>query len=472
MTLQGKILVNLAVVLAVAQASAAIALFSLKGLSHSAETTLDRSSRAIEMAGQLDALAANIRLGQRGLIYFAMQNDMKESAAQLKAFETADAEAHRVIGKLRDLLDTDAERQHLATYQEALRVFEEHGVQAKAFVDAGRPQDAATALRSSRAQAVATVESANALKKTEREASDKGLENIRTTAARAAWTVAATMFLLVALGGVLWGVIRGVVKHLRIVSAQVSQGSRQLRAAAGQMCSASDTLARSASEQAASLQETSASTEQITAIARQNASNSGSATGLMARVDKEVGEANSSLDVMMGSIEDIGSSSQKVAKIIKVIDEIAFQTNILALNAAVEAARAGEAGMGFAVVADEVRNLAQRSAQAAQDTAALIEESIGHSKGGRTRFEGVAEAIRNITQSASSVRKLVDAVGVGSQEQTRGVEQIAKAILALQQLTQGSAAGAEEVASSSEELNAQAESLASAVRELDGIIGG
>ncbi|SPE41427.1 Putative sensory transducer protein (fragment) [Candidatus Sulfopaludibacter sp. SbA3] len=164
----------------------------------------------------------------------------------------------------------------------------------------------------------------------------------------------------------------------------------------------------------------------------------------MARVEKEVGEANASLDAMVGSMQDISSASEKVAKIIKVIDEIAFQTNILALNKAMEAARAGEAGMGFAVVADDVRNLAQRSAQAARDTAAVIEESIGHSQGGRRCFEAVAKAIRNITH---------------------------RAILALQELTQGTSAGAEEVASSREELNAQAECLESAVRELDGIIG-
>jgi methyl-accepting chemotaxis protein/methyl-accepting chemotaxis protein-1 (serine sensor receptor) len=166
----------------------------------------------------------------------------------------------------------------------------------------------------------------------------------------------------------------------------------------------------------------------------------------------------------------INSSSEKISKIIKVIDEIAFQTNILALNAAVEAARAGEAGMGFAVVADEVRNLAQRSAQAARDTAGLIEESIAKSNDGKTKLEQVAKAVRSITESSGKVKTLVDEVKLGSQEQARGIEQVAKAITQMERVTQATAASAEESASASEELTAQSEALREIVVELAGMV--
>jgi methyl-accepting chemotaxis protein len=155
-----------------------------------------------------------------------------------------------------------------------------------------------------------------------------------------------------------------------------------------------------------------------------------------------------------------------------VIDEIAFQTYILALNAAVEAARAGVAGAGFAVVADEVRSLAQRSAQAAKDTALLIEESIAKSNAGAVKLEQVAVVIGRITESAARVKILVDEVNLGSREQARGIEQVLKAIQQMEQVTQGSAANSEENAAASEELAAQAESMDNIAHQLRAVVEG
>jgi len=169
---------------------------------------------------------------------------------------------------------------------------------------------------------------------------------------------------------------------------------------------------------------------------------------------------------------EINTQSDKISKIIKVIDEIAFQTNILALNAAVEAARAGEAGMGFAVVADEVRNLAQRCAQAAKDTTALIEESIAKSSGGKTKVDQVAATIHAVTSEASRIKELVEQVNQGSAEQARGLDQISKAISQMEQVTQSTAATAEESAAAAEELNAQSDTLRSVVNRLSAMIGG
>jgi methyl-accepting chemotaxis protein/methyl-accepting chemotaxis protein-1 (serine sensor receptor) len=169
---------------------------------------------------------------------------------------------------------------------------------------------------------------------------------------------------------------------------------------------------------------------------------------------------------MVASMSAIQESSNKVAKIIKTIDEIAFQTNILALNAAVEAARAGEVGMGFAVVADEVRNLAQRSAQAARDTQTLIEESIANSKSGAARVQNVETAIGSIAESVSKVKGLVDEVSESSRQQAQGIGQVSQAIAQMEKVTQTTAATAEESAAASEELNAQAETSRELVAEL------
>ena len=207
-------------------------------------------------------------------------------------------------------------------------------------------------------------------------------------------------------------------------------------------------------------------------MARKNSENSRTAAELMTQSQQKFVQTNQSLDQSVVAMDEISTQSGKIAKIIKVIDEIAFQTNMLSLNAAVEAARAGEAGLGFAAVADEVRNLAQRCAHAAKDTAALIEEAIAKSNDGKLKVDEVATAIRAITEETAKVNTLVDEVNLGSQEQARGIEQIGKAISQMEQVTQKTAANAEEGASAAEELTAQSESLKDIVERLTAMVGG
>ena len=286
------------------------------------------------------------------------------------------------------------------------------------------------------------------------------------------WTWTILLIGAAAGGGLAFIIVRGIDGALGMSASELSEGARQLASAASQVSLSSQALAQGSSEQAASLEETSASSEEINSMARRNTDNTQAAAAEMVKAEIAVGDANNRLDQMVASMKEITSSSNKIAKIIKVIDEIAFQTNILALNAAVEAARAGEAGMGFAVVADEVRNLAQRCAQAAKETAALIEESIGKSTVGGKHLDLVAEGMKTITASAIIVKKLVDEVNMGSQEQSRGIEQIGKAITQMEQLTQRSAATAEESAAAAEELNAQSVTLNDVVERLTALVGG
>jgi len=281
----------------------------------------------------------------------------------------------------------------------------------------------------------------------------------------------AVLLLTAAIGlGVAW-VVRGVTRSLQATTAQLRAGAEQVAAAAEQVSTSAQALSEGATEQAASLEETSASMEELAAMTRQNADHSGQAAGLMAEVDGQVARSNEALTRMVASMSGIQESSTRVSKIIKTIDEIAFQTNILALNAAVEAARAGEAGMGFAVVADEVRNLAQRSAQAARDTTDLIEESSRNAQSGAATLDLVAGAIAEITTSVNRVKALVDQVSAASREQTQGIDQVTQAVSQMEQVTQTTAATAEESAAASEELNAQAETTMQAVGELSRLVG-
>src|SRR5574340_857404 len=274
------------------------------------------------------------------------------------------------------------------------------------------------------------------------------------------WTVAIALILAFAgVGAVSTVVIRNVARTLQQSVVALNEGSEQVASAASQVASSSQSLAQGSSEQAASLQESSASSEEIHAMARKNSENSRAAAELVSLSRAKFVETNAMLNEMVAAMAEIKTQSDNISKILKVIDEIAFQTNILALNAAVEAARAGEAGMGFAVVADEVRKLAQRCAQAAKDTAGLIEESITKSNEGSERLNQVATAVRSITESSDKVKTLVDEVKLGSGAQALRIEEVAKAINHMERLTQTTAAEAEENASAGQQLSAQSETL-------------
>jgi methyl-accepting chemotaxis protein/methyl-accepting chemotaxis protein-1 (serine sensor receptor) len=288
---------------------------------------------------------------------------------------------------------------------------------------------------------------------------------------RQSWMV--TIFLLIAAGvfGVTTYVVRDANKKLRNAAFELARSIEEMSGAAGQVASSSDTMAQGASEQAASLEETAASSEEIRAMATKNTDTTRSAANLAGESERKVDDTQHALESMVISMTEISASSVKMSRIIKVIDEIAFQTNILALNAAVEAARAGEAGLGFAVVADEVRNLAQRCAQAAKDTASLIEESVLKSGDGKAKADRAAIVIKGITTDSRRVKELVDEVNAASVEQTRGIEQIAQAIAQMDRVTQGNAAAAEQGASAAQELRSQAENLNTVVEQLTAIVG-
>jgi methyl-accepting chemotaxis protein/methyl-accepting chemotaxis protein-1 (serine sensor receptor) len=252
-------------------------------------------------------------------------------------------------------------------------------------------------------------------------------------------------------------VMMAIGTSIRTLAEEMTTGAHEVMSASQQVSSSAQELSRGAQSQAAAVEETAAAMEEIAATARQNTEHATRCADLMTATTRGVASTNQRLEEMLGSMQSIRESSDKVSHIIKTIDEIAFQTNLLALNAAVEAARAGEAGMGFAVVADEVRTLAQRSAEAARGTAALIEESIGRAEQGSTKLGQVGEAIKAITAHAQDVKALVDGMSIAARQQTDGIEQVRSALTSMEQTSQRTAALAEEAAAASEELAAQSE---------------
>lgn len=249
-------------------------------------------------------------------------------------------------------------------------------------------------------------------------------------------------------------------------------GSKEVSSASQQVSVASQALASASSEQASSLEEASASLEEMSGMTSRNAESASLASGLARQTRQSAELGATEMDAMRGAMDAIKSSSDDIAKIIKTIDEIAFQTNILALNAAVEAARAGEAGAGFAVVAEEVRGLAQRSAEAARETSSQISAAIGRTDQGVAISEKVAGTLKEIVESVRKVDELVQEVSSASKEQSQGITQLNQAVSKMDQIVQQNAASSEETAAAANELNGQAGGLKETVGGLLSLVDG
>lgn len=266
-------------------------------------------------------------------------------------------------------------------------------------------------------------------------------------------------------------IVTSISKALRAIATQIADGANHTASAAAQVSAASQTLAEGSSESAASLEETSASLEEMASMTKRNADNAQTAKDAAGQTRLAADSGSQQVQNLLVSMTGIKTASEDIKKILKSIDEIAFQTNILALNAAVEAARAGEAGAGFAVVADEVRNLAQRCAKAARETAEKIEDSVKRSHEGAAISSEVATSFEQIQTRIRQLNELVAEIAGASGEQSQGITQVNAAMSQMDKVTQSNAASAEESASASQELNAQAETLKATVANLNSLVG-
>ncbi|MBW1781844.1 MAG: Cache 3/Cache 2 fusion domain-containing protein [Deltaproteobacteria bacterium] len=286
------------------------------------------------------------------------------------------------------------------------------------------------------------------------------------------WNLGVALGVLLLAAAVILLLVQSIVKPINRIVDGLQKGSEQVASGANQVSASSQSLAEGASEQAASIEETSSSMEEMASMTKQNAGNARQADSLMKEVGDLGKQANDSMVQLTDSMADISKASEETSKIIKTIDEIAFQTNLLALNAAVEAARAGEAGAGFAVVADEVRNLALRAAEAAKNTAELIEGTVKKVNDGSEFVTQTSDAFTQLNQSSIKVGELVSEIAAASDEQAQGIEQINKAISEMDEVVQRVAANSEESASASEEMSAQSLEMKSIVHNLSTLISG
>ena len=250
-----------------------------------------------------------------------------------------------------------------------------------------------------------------------------------------------------------------ILDDLNVTMGEIQNSSHMVNSSAMQVSGSAQTLSQGATEQASSIEELSATMNDISVKIKETAEMSQHASGLSKETGSAVGTSNQKMNEMSRAMQDITEKSQEISKIIKTIDDIAFQTNILSLNAAIEAARAGAAGKGFAVVADEVGNLAQKSAKAAQNTSSLIEETIEAVNKGARITEETAESLSVVSQKTEKINGIITSISSASEEEAEGIKQLTTGLDQISSVVQSNTATAEESAAASQELSGQAERL-------------
>jgi methyl-accepting chemotaxis protein/methyl-accepting chemotaxis protein-1 (serine sensor receptor) len=472
-TIGRKLFSGVGVLNAVLVTTGILAITTAASMKDELDVAAQKTTRKIDLAHEIQEHAAHFRSEQRHALLAALANDAQAVADARQRLQDQLAANDANLAEIEPLLVVDKGRRAVADVRALDGQW--RGVSAQVF-ELIRRGDLRAAWQLDRQKGSPLLDEIDARGDILLQLQRQFLQASVTTAeghyARSRLILVACIVVSALLGAYVAFVVRGINRSLRETARTLREGAEQVAAASSQVAGAAQSLSQGATEQAASLEETSASMEELASMTRSNADRARRAASLMTTVETQLAGANAKLSDLVGSMSDIEQSSGRVAKIIKAIDEIAFQTNILALNAAVEAARAGEAGMGFAVVADEVRNLAQRAAAAARDTAGLIEAS-GHSAAqGAGHVAEVVDAIRRFSSSVSEVRSLSESVSTASDQQKLGIEQVGQAVAQMEQVTQTTAGTAEESAAASEELNAQAEASLAVVRKLAAMVGG
>jgi len=473
MTIGTKLVISASAALLLTLGVGCVGLRSISRLGVAVDTLHGVTARQQFLAADINTAFAEFMAQERGIIRRADMGDMPTVEKYSRDFDDSAARVRKRLDEIAPLIETVPVRQAVERLRTIEAQVERNHSQYMSLIRGGDLKGAdrfitdsvMPPIRAAKPLAATVVEQADALMAA-------AGQSAKDTVVRSRWMMLAAMGLALAVALVVVLVVRNVNSALRGAVGQLAQGADEVAASAAQVSSASQALAQGATEEASQIDRAVSSTNLIRAMAQRNSEHCGVATGLVALSQQKFEATRSSLGEMVEAMDGIAGSSGKIAKIIKVIDEVAFQTNILALNAAVEAARAGEAGMGFAVVADEVRSLAHRCAQAARDTAPLIEESVERARDGKARMDDISQSLHVVVEESSQLKRLVEEIRVGSEEQAQGIVEVSETVAQMNGVCSGTAAGAEETAAAAEELNTHSSELKGVARRLAGLVGG
>jgi methyl-accepting chemotaxis protein/methyl-accepting chemotaxis protein-1 (serine sensor receptor) len=443
----------------------------VSGLGDRLDESIAVTAHRIELSGELRSYVFTFRLQERGMLLFSYIKSDAQVASCGDAYDKAISGAIEKLSEIR-AIGQGGGGDELDQIEAGIQEYKTNQMEVRKLLAAQKLDDATELDKRTLVVAGGKIVSAlDRFNGIQHSVNAKASEEALAMKATARVVLAVGLVLCMLTGLLVAFAMRRVTLRLHAIGSELKLAAGEVGSAAGQVSTAAQSLAQSSSEQAASIQQTSASSEQIKAVARRNSENSRSAAEVVGQSQLRFAGTQQSLDAMVVAMNEARVESDKISRIIKVIDEIAFQTNILALNAAVEAARAGEAGMGFAVVADEVRNLAQRCAQGAQDTASLIEGSLAKSNQGKSKVDMLASEMQAATEEAARIKTLVDEVKMGSEEQAHGVEEVTSALDQMSRVMQTTAASAEESAAAATQLRAQSAAMNHIVAELTELVG-
>jgi methyl-accepting chemotaxis protein/methyl-accepting chemotaxis protein-1 (serine sensor receptor) len=473
LTLRQKLLGCFGALACVAVAAIASLPWFVDRVSGELDRVADGPARKLDVLCQLILAGDTARISGRNVLVYKFIDQPDMMNVEYGKFGAAAKQVHELSARLQGLMVTEGEKSAFDKMESSMDTWLTMTEKTNRMSLDGNPGEAAVFSQKNSRQYAQAYDKAKTdlleLQRLEMRAAGVRMQSFRSWAG---WTSALGGAVALIVGSLVLLVIRRLDGTLRTVIRELAQGAREMQSASAQVASASQSVAQIASDQAAGLEETASSAEEISTISRQNADSATAAAAVVATVNGRVKEGDVAIRALTASMDEIGASSERISKILRVIDEIAFQTNILALNAAVEAARAGEAGLGFAVVADEVRNLAHRSAQAAKDTAELVEDSLSKSHGGRQCVEQVTVVFREISGSSEKLHTLIDNVNTGSKEQARGMTQIAEAVSKMDGTLQATAARAQESAAGIAEMSSQAMAVQQVALQLTAMVGG